>query len=282
VAVVGRFSDTIRFHPGPPTGVLFGECSFFVLKLTSAGDFVWARGTEGAGCAFQGDIGLNQEILSVTLTSAGDVWSVGTFQWFMDFDPGSGSFVLDTGDPFVQQGYLWQLDSAGSFVRALAFEAVSSNGDVRPRQLTRDASDRVYAAGTFSGTVDLDPGSEQALITAIGAQDAFVVKLAPPGDLLWVGAAQGPSSTTISGLAVDAPRIWASGVFTGVVDFDPGHGIWNAQAVDGSDAFVLSWSPEDPAPPDPVPALGGWGAWLGPLAVLALGPVLLRLRRRHA
>jgi hypothetical protein len=56
----------------------------------------------------------------------------------------------------------------------------------------------VYVAGSFNGTVDLDPGPGTANFTThINAQDGFIAKYTPQGQFIWAstyGGNLGPNT----------------------------------------------------------------------------------------
>jgi Ca2+-binding RTX toxin-like protein len=108
-----------------------------------------------------------------------------------------------------------------------------------------DGAGNVYAAGTFYGTVDFDPGpgTESRIATNT---DAYVAKYDPDGSLLWVGAVQGPQYESAADIAVDENgNVYLAGSFSGDPDFDPDpaviHSLTNAGK---TDAFVLKFKPD--------------------------------------
>ncbi len=82
--------------------------------------------------------------------------------------------------------FVAKLDGNGNFLWA---KQVQGWTDVDPDVLTTDAAGNLYATFrlTGSGTTDLDPGSEQALVAMRpgSTQDAHLVKLDPDGTFLW-------------------------------------------------------------------------------------------------
>jgi hypothetical protein len=90
------------------------------------------------------------------------------------------------------------------------------------------ASDNVGSAitvGTFTLTVDLDPGPGDATVTSNGSSDVFIQKLDAEGNFLWGRSFGGTGADWGRGVAVDAQNnIVITGRVGGTVDLDPGPG----------------------------------------------------------
>ena len=98
----------------------------------------------------------------------------------------------------------------------------------------------VYVAGTFSGTIDLDPFAAAAKVTARGGTDAFIAKYDATGHLLWGATLDGLADESVARIALDGlGNVYVAGTFSGAVDFNPDP---NAAAVasgaSGGSAFV--------------------------------------------
>lgn len=83
----------------------------------------------------------------------------------------------------------------------------------------------MLVSGTFSGTIDLDPGSGQVLVTAVpaGTVNVFTVKLAADGSFGWgfaLAKAAVPAGVAFTPSG-DALVAWS---FNGELDIDPGPG----------------------------------------------------------
>jgi len=97
VYTVGDFTDTVDFDPGVGLYNLSngGNRDFYILKLNSSGDFVFAI----ASGAFWYD-----ECMSIILDDFGNIYYTGYFGMTFDFDPGTGTFNLTSAggsDVFV-------------------------------------------------------------------------------------------------------------------------------------------------------------------------------------
>lgn len=108
------------------------------------------------------------------------------------------------------------------------------------RAVTVDAAGNVYVAGTFSLTVDFDPGPGTAERTATNG-DNFVMKLDADGNLIWaVAYGNNSSGDSVNDIAVDASgNVYLVGVFSLTLDFDPGAGTAELTSAGGADVYVL-------------------------------------------
>ena len=105
-----------------------------------------------------------------------------------------------------------------------------------------DVGGNVYTTGTFSGTVDFDPGSGVFSLSAAdnssAFSSAFVTKLDGAGKFVWARNMSGDGSSGLS-VAVDVGgNVYTTGAFRGTVDFDPGGGVFSLSAAGQSSAFV--------------------------------------------
>lgn len=113
-------------------------------------------------------------------------------------------------------GHTQTLDWAVPFIGA---------DESRTSDIAVDASGNSYVVGIFEGTLDVDPGPDEQLLTAAGPMDIYAVKLDPQGQLAWAYQCGGASNNSefARGIAVDATgNVYINGAFTGTSDFDPG------------------------------------------------------------
>ncbi len=238
VYVTGEFLGTADFDPGPGVVQLVsgGSLDAFVWKLNRDGNFVWARRAGSGGRDHGNDLALDGQ---------GNVYTVGYFQGTVDFDPGPGTFPLTAAGTF--DVYVSKLDRDGNFLWARRVGGGSGNfPEGSSPAVGVDGAGNVYAAGTFVGTVDFDPGANAVNLTSAGSEDAFIFKLDSGGNFLWarqVGRAGGFQS--IQGLAVDsAGNAYTTGIFIGPVDFDPGPGSFMLPGEGATyDGFLLKLDP---------------------------------------
>lgn len=211
--VTGYFNDTVDFDAD--VGVFnitsAGSRDLFVLKLNTDGEFVWARAMGGTSF---------EAARSIAVDRFGNVFTTGYFTGTADFDPGGGTTdLVSMGELEI---FVSKLNSDGNFLWAKAIGGVGSDYGYG---IASDSLGNVHVAGYFTGPVDFDPGSGMANLVSVGSGDIFVCKLDGAGDFLWANSMGGMDFDTAYGIAVDAfGNVYTTGVFQGMVDFDPGAG----------------------------------------------------------
>ncbi len=233
VYTTGYFSGIIDSDPSASINNLTsnGNEDVFISKLDASGNFIWGKNIGGAS---------NDEAFSVVTDISGNIFTTGSFQGTVDFDPGIGVFNL-TASGFSDL-FILKLDPLGNFVWAK-----SISGDMINVGLTikTDASGNVFTSGYFSGTVDFDPGSSIVNMTSLGNENMFILKLNNSGNFLWVKTMVGNASGQARSIALDpVGNIYYTGYFNGTIDFDPGPGIFTlASTLSNTSIFISKLDP---------------------------------------
>jgi hypothetical protein len=233
VYTTGHFWETSDFDPGSGTYNLTsaGQADVFVSKLTTDGNFVWAKRMGGSG---------RDWAVSITRDASGNVYTTGNFDGSGDYDPGSGTFTLTSNGNF--DIFISKLDGNGDFVWAKSMgSTMHDQGFSITVEDTEDVG--VYTTGNFRGTVDFDPGSGTFNLTSQGSgNNAFILKLDGPGNFAWAKAMGGTNGSSDGrSISVDIESngdIYSTGNFEGTVDFDPGSGTSNLTSAGSSDIFI--------------------------------------------
>lgn len=104
-----------------------------------------------------------------------------------------------------------------------------------------DDSGHIYTVGSFSDTVDFDPGPGVANLISAGGLDLFVLKLDSLGNFIWAVSMGGGGTSSANAVHVDdLGNIYLTGAFTGSMDIDPDPGSVQSLSSNGSfDVFVI-------------------------------------------
>ena len=280
---------TIDVDPGvgvynvvtPPNSVnpLNNNANVVIVKLDTAGNFIWAKQITGTG---------NQGAAQLAIDNQHNVYIAGAFTDTADFDPGQGvANLIETSTMFLPQGdvFIAKYDSAGNYIWA---KQVGANGDDKAWDLSLDPWGDVVVSGQFNGTVDFDPGAGVYNLTSNSTRSIFTLKLRNNGDFAWAqkagyntGLYEGRGITTDTAgnvyvvsntypmqkfdssgnllwtlatagangwIALDNNNsIYLSGSFIGGnVDFDPGPGFYCLTAASPGGGFILKLSQNTP------------------------------------
>lgn len=220
------------FDPGPGTQYLTkrGITDFFVSKLDSGGNFVWAK-----------RIGVPSSVTTCSdlcIDPAGDLLLTGSFNGTVNFDPGVGVFNL-TSNNINFSAFICKWDDGGNFKWA---KATQGPGRSMSTSSTADPEGMIYSTGWFVGTVDFDPDSSVVNLTSTGSSDIFVKKVDTAGSLIWARNMGGVGIDQSEAIACDrSGNIHFTGSFSGNTDFNPGSGIYHLGSAGGKDIFVTKW-----------------------------------------
>lgn len=216
IYVTGHFKgSSVDFDPGPVVvnlsspqgGSLPG---IFVLKLNPAGALIWAR-------AFGGELAH-----SIDVDADGSVYIAGDFSdGANDFDPGSGTAI--TGDNGFTDFFLVKLNAAGNYEWHYALGGQLYD---EGRTVKMDGRGHVVLTGSFTGSIDFDPGPDTTLLSpGASGQDGFITLLDTAGNLIWVKQFDCLSALQAWDMDVDAGgNIISTGVLYDDADMDPGPG----------------------------------------------------------
>ena len=189
----GYFEGTADFDPNAgvynltPVG---GPSDIFICKLSTSGNFIWAKSFGGNG---------EDRAYSITLDASGNIYTTGLFAGTGDFDPGAG--ILNLTSNGAQDIFVSKLDVAGNLIWV---KQMGGAGQDEATSITVDATGNVYTTGYFTGTVDFDPGAGANNLTSIGGWDVFISKLNSSGAFVLAKNMGGTNSSYANSIAVDA------------------------------------------------------------------------------
>jgi len=243
--ITGNFEGTVDFDPGVGVANLTsaGGTDIFILNLDTNGNFKWVKRLWGSA---------NSQATSITLTTStnnstvANIYITGSFEGKVDFNPNNGTYYLTSAgrdDLFVLN-----LTKVGNFVWA---KRIGSSGQDRAYSIANHGStdDFLNITGTFEATVDFNPATAVANLTADNNGDTFILKLSSAGVYLWskklggmttpLGSSGGPRFIFNKCDTAAVKGTYLVGSFEGREDFDP-HliNVLKLTSLGGKDVFI--------------------------------------------
>lgn len=178
--------------------------------------------------------GSGEEVFVKNLTDAnGNRYLLGYHTLNMDGNPGSA--VLSTGNSGGRDIFVTKLDSSGNFIWAQHIESTSGE---TPYDMAISGANLLFV-GSFTGNIDLDPGTGVQLAINQGGSDAFAVMLDTAGNFQWshnFGSTGQDEALSCSFNGIDAV---IGGYFSNSIVFDPAVGSLTATSAGSFDGYML-------------------------------------------
>lgn len=230
ICVIGRYINTVDFDPSSTNNTLSskGGWDIFIQKFDANGNLVWVKSVGGTSQ----DIGE-----SITIDLSGNILVTGNFRGTADFDPsGNSNNITSKG---LQDIFILKLNAAGDFIWAKALEGQRYNSGYCIRT---DSQENVYTSGTFTDSIDMDPGVPTYYLNSININSAYIHVMNKDGEFQWVTSTRGIGITSI--FVDDLFNILATGSYRGTADFDPGQDEVNITSHGFSDIFIEKFIPK--------------------------------------
>ncbi|MBK9448523.1 MAG: SBBP repeat-containing protein [Bacteroidetes bacterium] len=228
VYTTGRQANSTDYDPGSGTSILYGANNVFIVKLSSAGTFLWVKGLGTTGV---------KDIFGIKADANGTFCITGSYDTTFDTDPGPGTNMI-TGSGGGTDAFIIKFDASGNHLWGRGIGAAGGNDG--GLAVTFDPNGSALVTGYFAtNLIDFDPGVGTAYESTIGGEDIFVLKLNDIGSYEWHAVMGGAG--TDRGIAIDTDplgNVFTTGQFSSTVDFDPGATTQLWTSAGSQDAFV--------------------------------------------
>ncbi len=218
ITVAGSLAKEAYLDKGSGVDTFRGLAAF-IARYDTDGNFKWIKmlATDTTVTPYQ-----------MTTDRTGGVYITGVFRGNTDFDPGTGTAILtsvSSGVTNLLNSFIAKYDVDGNYkwARGIGGNTKGVWGSAIAVDTVHDRN-IVYAAGTFRGTADFDPGPGVENITSTGSNaDIYLTQYDSNGTYTWAKAIEiavnGETSTLSLG---QSGEVYIGGVFIGTADFDPG------------------------------------------------------------
>lgn len=236
--LTGEYNGFIDFDPTIEHDNLQGKIGSydgFILKLDSSGTFRWVKSITTTTQYIR-----SSPTTSIVYDGKGYLYITGYFQERIVFD------VLSPSLNFLTLGnsdmYIAKLDTVGTYIWT---KQIGGNYSDIATDITLDAEGMLYVTGSFTGSVDFDPGPEiHPIITNFnsGSNRIFVSKYDTAGRYMWaeyIGVSEDGRATGRSITISKSGEIILTGEFSDICDFDPGIGTSYLSSAGYTDCYVV-------------------------------------------
>ena len=226
IYIAGLNNGTIDMNPVAQVNSLFGWSTPFIVKLDTAGNFVWAKSF--------GEV--NTKVNDVKVDGFGNVFITGSMSTSFFFN---GVNQVSNGNDDV---YLLKYNSLGQEQWCKTFGSNSVNFE-RGNSIAIDQNNNINVCGYFSGTVDFDPGLGNYPLICNGQRDGFVARYDLNGNFVTaidIGGSGGNNEARFNGIEVHNNSVYVAGLVYGTVDLDPG-ALTNNITVQGSQGILMKF-----------------------------------------
>lgn len=195
----------------------------FICKINgSTGATVWGRHFAGTG---------QQTAQGIAVDLSGNIYTTGFFEDTVDFDP-AGMVPLELASNGGNDIFVGKYNSDGLSEWVYAF---GSTGGESGNDITVDNEGGVYFTGSFSGTIDFDPGMGVTNLTSDNGRNAIICKLNDLGELEWATQTKGTGEGII--IHPITEDVGVSGSLAGIYDC-------SMEDTDGDNAFIATYTSE--------------------------------------
>lgn len=254
IYVAGEFSGTVNFDPGPGAGqrTSNGDLDIFLAKFDTNGYIQWVQ-TWGGSATYYYMLADKSE--GVAVDGSGNIFVSGWFKDAVDFDPGVGEEIRYSNGE--SDGFVSKFDPNGNFIWVLT---CGSPEGANIWDIACDNSGNAYVVvekcGVSYEVLKISPlGSQQWVVDlestcyySISINDlneVFVAGESTLANLSQSGVLQWELNWTTDFCVLESRdvhtdfygNIYLTGYYSGIVDFDPGNGIFESANDNG--AFLL-------------------------------------------
>ncbi len=225
----GYFIGTGDYDPGAAVFTLTstGSNDIFISGLTASGNFSWAVNAGGTG---------DDGVYSLDTDDNSVLAATGYFSGTADFNPAPGT-VSNLTSAGQKDVFILTMDFAGQF--QWVKKAGSTTDDLGKKVIIGPAGE-ISTSGTFTGTVDFNPGNATNNISSSGMDDGFVLVLSSAGNFEEVVTYGSALNDAVHGIAFDSSGdLFVAGSFAGTMDADPFGGANPLTPVGLVDGFMV-------------------------------------------
>lgn len=229
IVITGAFQEKVDFDPGPAKfeKIADGTFDYFVLKLDTAGQFVWAK-TFGTLYSEFGD--------DIITDADNNIYITGRFSDDLDFDASNQTRMISAKGGY--DVFIHKLDSNGNYLWAKSF---GSNNNEYPKRIFLNLEKQIIICGYFEYKTDFSTDTNASItVTPKGVGDHFVINLDSSGINNWLRT----FGETGQDVYLNSEQDYNGNIFTlgafysSSIDLNPGSDSFKIKRTGQNDAFI--------------------------------------------
>jgi Secretion system C-terminal sorting domain/Beta-propeller repeat len=209
IYIAGEYNGTCDFDPSVNSHNLTSSINYdtdkFILKLDNNGDFIWVKTIVGNALSEQ---------IHFAIDNTGNTYVTG--------------FLNDSN-------YVLKLNVNGNiaWMKKIGFWAFTES-------VSLDNLNHINVVGSLSNIIDFDPSTSVFNLTPIGGTDIYIWQLDLNGNFVWAKNIGGAGNVGAKSIAIDNNNnLYISGIYGGLVDFDPSGNVNSLQSTSSQNTYVL-------------------------------------------
>jgi len=234
----GTYTGSIDFDPSSNTQYMSGtyNSTSFILKLTKNGGFVWTKRNIKSSNIYGGIA-----ISDVDVDNFGNLYTCGSIRGEIIFEDTThiteatnNSMTNFDGDAFIEKR-----DTSGNFIWLKIFQG---NSDDYILSVESDSLGNLYCTGNGNYGMDLDPSSNQVLLSDMDNKECFVLKLNSLGNFIWAKAFVPSSAFGSNGFSIRVDKsnnIYSIGGYYLETDINPDPNAEQILPIGGKSNFYI-------------------------------------------
>ncbi len=222
VYAIGIFPkyQNVDFNPGPGSAIrnAIGTRNVYIQKMDSNMVFQWVR-------SFGANGNVGTYVHDAVYDSNGYIYITGQFNGTGDFDGGAPVQNLTSSGFLTYDAYIAKLDLDGNLIWIKQIGGTQNDSGYH-LDVADDGS--VYVIGSYTYSIDFDPGPGTHLSLASNTSQDYILKLDAAGNFSWVFDFDPDDMVICRDINVDnSGNVIVVGDFEGTIDFDPGPATYN-------------------------------------------------------
>ena len=233
IILSGKSNNTADIDPVGGSGTMIPDNQFFLARYSAYTGALVSLDFTAALPDFR--------LWDMALDPLGNVVQIGQFNGTQNFNFSTGAVEL-TSLGTTEDNFIAKYDASGNLIWAEQIGGLTASDEKRSISISNNGE--ILLAGSFSGTIDIDPDPIVVNNVSSGiSSGGFVLRVDGNGDYIWGNVIQNIDvSNAIQDVVATNTNVFVYGSHSGTTDFSFGGGLGNSTASATRDIFISRYS----------------------------------------